>query len=43
MTFTLLGAKVPERVVTGVVSANYFNVLGIKPVLGRLINRPTRT
>jgi putative ABC transport system permease protein len=37
MTFTLLGAKVPERVVTGVVSANYFNVLGIKPVLGRLI------
>ena len=37
MTFTLLGAKVPERVVTGVVSANYFNVLGIKPALGRLI------
>jgi putative ABC transport system permease protein len=37
MTFTLLGAKVPERVVTGVVSANYFNVLGIKPILGRLI------
>lgn len=37
MTFTLLGAKVPERVVTGVVSANYFNVLGVKPVLGRLI------
>ncbi|QNI37574.1 ABC transporter permease [Edaphobacter albus] len=38
MTFTLLGAKVPERVVTGVVSANYFDVLGVKPVLGRLIH-----
>ena len=37
MTFTLLGAKVPERVVTGVVSANYFDVLGVKPALGRLI------
>src|SRR5882762_4402985 len=34
MTFTLLGAKVPERVVTGVVSANYFDVLGVKPALG---------
>jgi predicted permease len=37
MTFTLLGGKTPERVTTGVVSANYFNVLGVKPVLGRLI------
>jgi len=37
MTVTLHGAKVPERVVTGVVSANYFNVLGVKPILGRLI------
>jgi putative ABC transport system permease protein len=37
MTFTLLGGQVPERVVTGVVSANYFDVLGVKPVLGRLI------
>ena len=43
MTFTLLGAKVPERVVTGVVSANYFNVLGVKPVLGRLINQSDET
>jgi predicted permease len=43
MTFTLLGAKVPERVVTGVVSANYFNVLGVKPVLGRLINPSDET
>jgi len=37
MTFTLLGTKNPERVATGVVSANYFDVLGVKPVLGRLI------
>ena len=43
MTFTLLGAKVPERVVTGVVSADYFDVLGVKPVLGRLINRSDET
>jgi hypothetical protein len=33
MTFTLLGAKVPERVSTGVVSVNFFDVLGVKPVL----------
>jgi putative ABC transport system permease protein len=37
MTFTLLGGKAAERVTTGVVSANYFNVLGVKPALGRLI------
>jgi putative ABC transport system permease protein len=37
MTFTMLGGKQPERVVTGVVSANYFDVLGVKPVLGRFI------
>jgi len=43
MTFTLLGAKVPERVVTGVISANYFSVLGVKPVLGRLINSSDET
>jgi putative ABC transport system permease protein len=43
MTFTLLGAKVPERVVTGVVSANYFRVLGVNPVLGRLIIQSDET
>lgn len=37
MLFTLLGTKSPERVVTGVVSASYFDVLGVKPVLGRLL------
>ena len=36
MLFTLLGTKTPERVVTGVVSANFFDVLGVKPVVGRL-------
>jgi putative ABC transport system permease protein len=43
MTFTLLGGKVPERVATGVVSANYFDVLGVKPVLGRLITPTDET
>jgi predicted permease len=37
MTFTLLGSKDPERVITGVVSGNYFDVLGVKPLLGRLL------
>ena len=37
MTFTLLGSKDPERVVTGVVSGNYFDVFGIRPLLGRLL------
>jgi putative ABC transport system permease protein len=37
MTFTLLGGKTAERVTTGVVSANYFDVLGVKPILGRLL------
>ncbi len=37
MLFTLLGTKTPERVVTGVVSANFFDVLGVKPVVGRLL------
>lgn len=37
MTFTLLGGNQPERVATGVVSSNFFDVLGIKPALGRLL------
>ena len=37
MTFTMLGTSVPERVATGVVSANFFDVLGVKPIVGRLL------
>jgi putative ABC transport system permease protein len=35
MLFTLLGRAEPLRVSTGVVSPNYFDVLGVKPVYGR--------
>ncbi len=35
MEFTLLGRGEPQRVLTGVVSANFFEVLGVKPLLGR--------
>ncbi|HWY68732.1 MAG TPA: ABC transporter permease [Terriglobales bacterium] len=35
MSFLLLGKENAERVQTGVVSANFFDVLGTKPLLGR--------
>jgi predicted permease len=35
MNFILLGRSEPERVDTGVVSWNYFDVFGIKPLAGR--------
>src|SRR5215469_1418984 len=35
MGFVLLDGKEPERVRTGVVSAHFFDMLGIKPHLGR--------
>ncbi|HVF88483.1 MAG TPA: ABC transporter permease, partial [Blastocatellia bacterium] len=35
MSFILLGRAEPERVQTGVVSANFFDVLGVRPLLGR--------
>ncbi len=35
MTFTLLGRGEPERVVTGVVSAEFFDLLGVEARLGR--------
>jgi predicted permease len=35
MSFTLLGHGDPSYVETGVVSWNYFEMLGIKPILGR--------
>jgi len=35
MNFILLGRGEPERVETGVVSWNYFDVFGLKPLFGR--------
>ncbi|HLW98688.1 MAG TPA: ABC transporter permease [Candidatus Acidoferrales bacterium] len=35
MAFNLVGEGEPQRVVTRVVSANFFEVLGVKPLLGR--------
>jgi putative ABC transport system permease protein len=35
MYFILLGRAEPERVSTGVVSANFFRTLGVAPILGR--------
>jgi predicted permease len=35
MTFDLINQGEPDRVETGVVSANFFDVIGIRPLLGR--------
>src|SRR5262249_44560042 len=35
MAFILYGKGEPERVRTGVVSANFFDFFGVKPILGR--------
>jgi predicted permease len=35
--FTLLGLAEPREVAAGVVNGNYFEVMGLRPVLGRLI------
>jgi len=35
MTFTLFGGAEPHRVQTGVVSAGFFDLLGVTPLLGR--------
>jgi len=35
MWFNLLGHGEPERVQTGVVSANFFDLLGVQPIVGR--------
>ncbi len=39
MWFVLLGKPEPERVQTGVVAANYFDVFGVKPLLGRTFRK----
>jgi putative ABC transport system permease protein len=36
MWFILLGRAEPERVATGVVSPNFFDVLGVRPAFGRV-------
>ena len=36
MNFILLGRSEPERVETGVVSWNFFDVFGVKPLFGRM-------
>jgi predicted permease len=35
MTFTLFGGTEPELIQTGVISANFFDAMGVKPLLGR--------
>jgi putative ABC transport system permease protein len=35
MSFTLLGLGEPQRVQTGVVSAEFFDLFGVQPILGR--------
>ncbi|MBW3535651.1 MAG: ADOP family duplicated permease, partial [Gemmatimonadetes bacterium] len=35
MPFTMLGAERPVQVQAGIVSANYFDVMGLSPVIGR--------
>ena len=42
MSFDLLKRGEPDRVATGVVSPNFFDVLGIKPVLGLYVHRDRR-
>src|SRR4029077_8633227 len=36
--FTMVGRGEPRQVRAGVVDGNYFDVMGLKPVLGRLLN-----
>ncbi len=39
MPFVILGGQDPERVQTGVVSAEFFRTLGVRPLLGRLFEK----
>ena len=42
MSFNMLGRGEASRVQTGVVSANFFDVLGVTPLLGRTLPRRRR-
>ncbi|HTH18745.1 MAG TPA: ABC transporter permease, partial [Candidatus Udaeobacter sp.] len=37
ISFTLIGVGEPREVIGGVVNGSYFEVMGLRPVLGRLI------
>lgn len=41
-TFTVLGRGDPHRAVAGLVTANFFEVLGMKPLMGRLLQEEDR-
>ena len=38
ITFTMIGLGEPRQVRAGVVDGSYFDVMGLRPVLGRLLN-----
>src|ERR1700738_4547275 len=38
ITFTMVGLGEPRQVRAGVVNGTYFDVMGLRPVLGRLLN-----
>src|SRR5471030_2669834 len=38
ITFTMVGLGEPRQVRAGVVDGSYFDVMGLRPVLGRLLN-----
>jgi putative ABC transport system permease protein len=38
ITFTIVGLGEPRQIRAGVVAGNYFEVMGLRPVLGRLLN-----
>ncbi len=38
ITFTMVGLGEPRQVRAGVVTGNYFDVMGLRPALGRLLN-----
>src|SRR3981081_986977 len=39
ITFTMVGLGEPRQVRAGVVDGSYFEVMGLRPVLGRLLNK----